>query len=497
MTTGSHWRVADGYSSPVMPVLSGCMGAVSAAHPLAVAAGQEILGQGGSAVDAAIAAQAVLCVVSPDACGIGGDLFAIIDDTHSVQAISGAGAAPASGHECAIDGANSITVPGLPGAWSVMHDRWGVLPLEACLKRATLIAENGFEVSAYLGRTLAAHDGRLRQNGSADCPWRHVKAGDKHVQPQLAEVLRAFARTGPACFYTGDMARAIVGRVRALGGALDLNDMADHQTGLTDPLQVNYNGVDVFLQPPPTQGVLLGMVLNNFANFHPADDIAAEHVAVELTEASFAYRDRAFEGPALLDQLLEIDVSRAGNRGGPRGYLHTAGVCVTDAQGMAVSSLVSVFDDFGSCVFVPELGIFLNNRAGGFTQGANSYAPGKRPVHTLAPALLRTAQGTLAIATPGADGQVQTLLQFIDRIIRRGEDLATAIAAPRWRSQAGKLLMEHRHPARSALAGRGHVIEPMVDGAMCFGAIACAGVDRAGMPYAVGDWRRENWAGVI
>ncbi|MFW6681646.1 gamma-glutamyltransferase [Komagataeibacter intermedius] len=202
MTTGSHWRVADGYSSPVMPVLSGCTGAVSAAHPLAVAAGQEILGQGGSAVDAAIAAQAVLCVVSPDACGIGGDLFAIIDDSQSVKAISGAGAAPASGHDCAIDGANSITVPGLPGAWSVMHDRWGVLPLEACLKRATLIAQNGFEVSACLGRTLAGHDERLRQNGSAACPWRHVKAGEKHVQPQLAEVLRAFARTGPACFYT-------------------------------------------------------------------------------------------------------------------------------------------------------------------------------------------------------------------------------------------------------------------------------------------------------
>ncbi|MBS1089714.1 gamma-glutamyltransferase [Gluconobacter wancherniae] len=493
----AEWRIAEGYSAAVRPVLTGCTGAVSAAHPLAVGAGQETLARGGSAVDAAIAAQAVLCVVSPDACGVGGDLFAIIDDGVGQHAVSGAGAAPLGASTCTDDGAGSITVPGLADAWAEMHSRWGKLDLATCLNRAIAIARDGFAVSPYLARTLAAHDGRLVKAGSTDCPWRNLASGTRHRQPALAALLQAFGEHGAGWFYGEQVATQVARRVQALGGALDVTDFKAHQTDVAAPLCVRFDGVDIFLQPPPTQGVLLGMVLNNLQSLRPDNPYAAEHIAIELTDASFAFRERAHEGAALLTQPLQIDTLRAANRGGPRGYLHTAGVCVTDADGMAVSSLVSVFDDFGSCVFVPEFGIFLNNRAGGFTSGPNAYAPGKTPVHTLAPAMIHSAKGKLAIATPGADGQVQTLLQCIDRMLRRDEDLASAIAAPRWRSQAGKLLIERNHPSAEALAARGHHIEFMTPGAMCFGAIACAGVDSNGMPYAAGDWRRENWAGVI
>jgi gamma-glutamyltranspeptidase/glutathione hydrolase len=166
-----------------------------------------------------------------------------------------------------------------------------------------------------------------------------------------------------------------------------------------------------------------------------------------------------------------------------------------DAQGMVISSLVSVFDDFGSCLFVPELGITLNNRAGGFTDGANAAAPGKRPVHTLAPALLTTAQGVLALATPGADGQVQTLLQILVAIQRERLDLARAIARPRWRSENGLLLIEQSHAGIDRLAALGHRVTALADGEMRFGAVVCAGrIDDE--PVAAADWRREIAAGV-
>jgi gamma-glutamyltranspeptidase/glutathione hydrolase len=215
-----------------------------------------------------------------------------------------------------------------------------------------------------------------------------------------------------------------------------------------------------------------------------------------LTNAAFAHRDEVAAGSALLARELPIDLERAANRGGPRAYLHTAGVACADAQGMVVSSLVSVFDDFGSAVFVPQLGITLNNRAGGFTAGDNQAAPGKRPVHTLAPAMLRLPLGMLALATPGADGQVQTLLQVLMALHGGESDLATAIAKPRWRSENGGLLIEASHPHVQALRTLGHRITPCTDGDSRFGAVVCAGF-LAAQTVAAADWRRQTAAGIV
>ncbi len=220
-----------------------------------------------------------------------------------------------------------------------------------------------------------------------------------------------------------------------------------------------------------------------------------DHAGIELTEASFAYRDRIGEGAKLLDKKLAFDMDKASHRGGPRAYLHTAGIAVADRHGVCISSLVSVFDDFGSAVFVPECGFVLNNRAGGFTQAPNDAAPGKRPVHTLAPALLETAQGLIALSTPGADGQVQTLLQVLSGLAIEGLDLAAAIGRPRWRSENGLLLIEESHDRRGLLAGLGHKVTPMRDGDMRAGAVTAAGfIDDA--PIACADWRRLTWSGI-
>ena len=164
--------------------------------------------------------------------------------------------------------------------------------------------------------------------------------------------------------------------------------------------------------------------------------------------------------------------------------------------GLCASSLVSVFDDFGSGVFVPEGGFVLHNRAAGFTQAPNDAAPGKTPVHTLAPALLETPRGPLALSTPGADGQVQTLLQVLAKFLIERVDIAAALDLPRWRSENGLLLFEASHPGREALSALGHDLVEMPDGDMRAGAVTLAGlIDDA--PIACADWRRYTWAGVL
>ncbi|HWJ36046.1 MAG TPA: gamma-glutamyltransferase [Steroidobacteraceae bacterium] len=488
--------LADSFSSPVRPVLEGRLGAISAAHPLAVAAGQEMLVAGGSAVDALIAAQAVLCVVAPDACGLGGDVLALVHEHgHDCVAVNGAGAAPFAMRVASADGADSITVPGIVDGWGQLNSRWGRLPLATALAPALRIARDGFPLPAPLAITVATHRARLLRGGAGAWPLLSLAAGERFVQPALAHLLGEIGDRGADGFYRGSAAAALVAAVRAGGGSLAHEDLAAHATDIRAPLTVRFGNVRVAVQPPMAQGVLLAMALQGLAKPRDLGDVPIDHVGIELTEAAFEYRSRVGEGAALLTHDLSVNLERAGRKGGPRAYLHTAGVATADAQGMVASSLVSVFDDFGSCVFVPELGITLNNRAGGFTDGANSAAPGKRPVHTLAPALVTGRHGTVALATPGADGQVQTLLQIIERVFRRNEDLATAIAAPRWRSEGGALLIEQGHAAAERLATLGHQLQVLKPGDVRFGAVVCAGtID--GVPIAVSDWRRHTWSGV-
>jgi gamma-glutamyltranspeptidase/glutathione hydrolase len=485
--------VAGSFSSDVRPVLRGRLGGVSAAHPLAVAAGQEMLLAGGSAADAAIAAQAALCVLTPDACGLGGDMLALVHVPGApAWAINGAGAAPSGIHEVAEDGPDSITVPGIVDAWCVLSKQHGRLPLARVLEPAVRLANASLRVSAGLAETLSKHRGRLERGGAQGWSLFDRQAGDRVNQARLGVALQNIGTQGRDAFYGGRAAIAISRAVRLLGGTLSEGDLETHESVVAAPLETAWKGFRVAVQPPMSQGVLLSMAL------HALPDVAADlldHVGIELTEAAFGYRADVEQGAALLEQPLPVDLRKASHRGGPRAYLHTAGVAASDADGGVISSLVSVFDDFGSCVYVPDLGITLNNRAGGFTSGANAPAPGKRPVHTLAPILLQTGQGMLGLATPGADGQVQTLLQVLMGIGCEGLDLAHALARPRWRSEGGKLFIEVSHPRRDVLGSLDHHVTPLPDGEVRFGAVVCAGfIDEE--PVVAADWRRETFAAV-
>jgi gamma-glutamyltranspeptidase/glutathione hydrolase len=486
--------VADSYSSRIRPVLAGSRGAIAAAHPLATAAGQEILCDGGSAVDAVVAAQAVLSVVSPDACGLGGDGFFLVRTSDgTTTAINGAGASPRGFAGPASDGGASVTTPGIVDAWDQMTERWGRLPLHRILAPAVRLARGGMLVTPGLARAVEAQRNRLVRGGAADWSLVAAEPGGRVVQLELANLLDRIAKERAAAFYFGAMADAVADAVARNGGTLDRADLAAHHTVFAHPVEIAWRGMRVMVQPPQSQGILLAMALKAMDERPAGSD--ADHAGVELTEAAFRCRDRVAEGASLLDEPLGFDPERAGRRGGPRAYLHTAGVAAADRHGMTVSSLASVFDDFGSGVFVPQGGFVLNNRCGGFTAGLNEPAPAKRPVHTLAPVLLETPAGPIGLSTPGADGQVQTLLQVLTAVFERGDDLATAIARPRWRSEDGTLLMESDHPLQEGLRGRGHRVEPMPPGHMKFGSVVAAGVID-GAPVAVSDWRREAWSGV-
>jgi gamma-glutamyltranspeptidase/glutathione hydrolase len=410
--------------------------------------------------------------------------------------VNGAGAAPMALAEVAAGGPDSITVPGIVDGWCQMSARWGRLALGRTLEPAIRIARGGFRVGGRLAANVTAHRDRLFQGGAHGWALLGLSAGSVWVQGELAALLAAIGRDGRAAFYDGANAKVIADAVQRQGGALSAADLSAHRTEIRVPITTRLGDVTVAVQPPMTQGVLLAMALAGLDRLGPLPAGLADHAGIELTEAAFAWRAHAAEGEALLALDLPVDFDRALHRGGPRAYLHTAGVAVSDRDGMTVSSLVSVFDDFGSCVFVPACGIVLNTRAGGFTEAPNDAAPGKRPVHTLAPALVLMDKGALALTTPGADGQVQTLLQVITGFARGGVDLARAIARPRWRSEGGAILIERSHPGIAQLEALGHQIRPLADGDTRFGAVVCAGqID--GAPVAVSDWRRQTWSGVV
>ncbi len=474
-------------------VATGRVGAIAAAHPAAAEAGSRILAAGGSAVDAVIAAQAVVCVTMPQAAGLGGDTLMLVRTAAGgVVAIGGTGLSPGQAPDGGFSstGGGSVTVPGLVDGWLTAHARWGRLELAAVLRPAVDLARAGVRLTAGLYSAVQGQRERLLAGGAEAWPLLQTWTGAGWRQPELADLLEAIAGSGRDAFYGGSMAAAICAAVRGCGGSLDQDDLAAQESLVGRPVSVDWDGGLAHVQPPSSQGVLLAMVLS-FLEGDRSGGPPGDHLLVELSEAAFAFRSDCGKGAALLGGSLVVDRERASRRGGPRAYLHTAGVAAADADGMVVSSLVSVFDDFGSAVFVPEGGFVLNNRAAGFTDGNNAPGPGKRPVHTLAPAMLEQSDGSvLALATPGADGQVQTLLQILARIRYGNCSLPAAVAAPRWRSESGALLIEADHPAAADLHRRGHQLREKEAGDAVFGAVVAAGASPAG-PFAAADWRRN------
>ncbi len=476
--------------------------AVSAGHPAAIAAATTIAKAGGNAVDAAVAAAFALAVVLPDACGLGGDaLLTIRTGDGQATSFNGVGTAPA-GLQLPLpgDGAKLATVPGFVAGLADAHARFGTLGWDQLIAPAVDLAVTGTEVSQSLADGVADHADRLRRGGGENWPWlgdRPPATGAVVRQPGLADALLLIAQHGTEGFATGPVAAAITRAAAREGGTLTETDLAAHRTVVLEPVSVRFGDATILLQPPSSQAILLGVALAALEGRASTGGAAAVHDAVEAIVGAFAYRDRVLTDPpeALLERGRSMVVpERGGERVGPAGYNHTTGVCTADAGGVVVSMLISVFDDFGCATVVPEYGFLLNDRllgAASDPESPNAAAPGRRPVHTLAPIVVKRAGSALALATPGADGQVQVLLQLLRDVIEQGSDLSSALDAPRWRSVGAQLAVESTYPQdlTSDLEALGHSIDRRDFGDGLFGA-ACAAEAKGGQVSAWADPRR-------
>jgi len=491
--TGS---VAD-VEAPSRGPVYGARRAIAAEHPAASLIGMNALQRGANAIDAAIAASAVNVVVKPHWTHLGGDAFVLIwrRESDTVECLNAGGRAS---RHATLDsfaggipthGAVASTVPGLVDAWIELHSRRGSRPLDELLAPAIALAELGFPVSQRLAgamRMLAESglriDDETRRTFLVDGA-RPYGPGETFRQPELAETLRRIAADGREGFYSGATGRAIVGAMRAAGGLIDEEDLAQPAALWHDPLSTTYRGVTVYEQALPSQGFILLLALNILEQVPLRDwglgSADAVHAMVEATRLAFADGRRYAADPLAeavpIVELLskerartraqEIDRKRAKRHEAAPARSDTTSFVVAD-ETTVVSFIQSVFWPWGSGVTIPGTGVLMNNRMTGFSidpQSPNCVAPGKRTVHTLN-TFLAVKDGELVAGggTPGGDFQVQCNLQTIAGIIDWGLDLQAAIDAPRWVTVGRDVLaLEARFPAGviDDLRARGHAVE--------------------------------------
>lgn len=477
-------------------------GMVATAVPVASAAGVSMLDRGGNAIDAAIAAAAVLCVVEPMMTGVGGDAFVLLWSAREgrVVALNGSGRAPAAATRDAYlargltaippGGILSATVPGAVHAWQALSQRLGALPLGVALEPAIRCAEQGFAVTELVAHywDLLHRLGCLR-NDAARASWlldgRAPRAGEWFRAPGLARVLRDVASGGAESFYRGEAARAIVAASRAEGGCFEMEDLAQHASTWVDPIETTYRGVDVVELPPNGQGLAALEALNILECLEPAAATSALdwHRRIEAIKLAFADRSAYLADPEYSDVPVRalLDKGYAKRRAARIGEHALEGVtaglegdttylCAADEQGNLVSFIQSLFTGFGSGIGCGDTGIVLQSRGAGFVLDAahpNCLAPGKRPFHTIIPGLLlRNGRPSTAFGLMGGDVQPQSHLNFVANLVDHGLNVQEALDRPRFRFQGGRavaieapgLAVDEGGTLGDALARRGHEV---------------------------------------
>ena len=468
-------------------------GMVCAVDHLAAAAGADLLRRGGSAADAAVAANAVLAVTSQHHCGMGGDLFALVHDgtTAAPAALAssgraGSGADPdrlrAEGHTAmpATGDVRATPVPGCVDGWLALHERYGRLPLADVLSAARSYAIDGFPASV----TLAGAAPTLPDPGDFAGVRR---PGDLVRRPGVARALDAVVEQGRAGFYEGEFGE---GLLRLGNGEYDAADLARPIADWVDPVGLDAFGRRIWSTPPPSQGYLTpaaAWIADDLDLPTDPDDPQWAHLLIEAArQAAYDRVDVLHEhaDPAALlaperlaPRRAAIDPRRAAVLGDRYAGGGTTYVCAVDADRLGVSLIQSNAAGFGSTLYEPNTGIFLQNRGIGFSLQPGhlaEYGPGKRPPHTLSPALVTHPDGHLAavLGTMGGDSQPQVLVQLLARLFRAGQSPADAIAAGRWRlasegpfdtwRRRGEVAVHvegHAPPWHTGLVDRGHVVE--------------------------------------
>ncbi len=476
-------------------------GMVASPHHLASSAGLRVLEDGGSAMDAVIAANAMLTVLYPDQTAIGGDCFFLAFSQSSGETVafngSGAAAQDASASQLRDQGFSgmpskgglTVTVPGTIDAWAQGHERFGKLEFERLLRPAVTLARDGFPVSARLAAVF------LRQQELIG-EWTSLLAmmfpqgeppreGSLLGFPDLARTLADIGKRGRDAFYTGTTAQAIVDAVQGSGGWLITDDLERHEGEWVDPVAFDFEGTTVLTTPPNSQGITAQIALGLAArdlNDRPWGSARQVHSLIEASRRAYGVRDEhlgdprfldidtaAFLDGTFLDSLwADFDADSAS-----RGYDSRAGdtvyLCAVDRDGNAVSMIQSLFGAFGSCVVAGTAGILLQNRGSYFSLidgHPNELQGGKRTLHTLMPSMLFDKLGLLGpIGTQGGDAQAQIQLQLITNMLLHDMEPQPAIDAPRWISSGtgggrSAVVLESGFPdgAVQGLTARGHAV---------------------------------------
>jgi gamma-glutamyltranspeptidase len=456
---------------------SGSSWAIATAHRLATEAGGAAFEHGGNAIDAALAAAVTIAVTYPQACGVGGDLFALVQrPAGDVVAINASGRAPlatdvdtvrrAGDGSMPEHGPFSITVPGAVSGWKQLHGQGSALPWADAFDPAIAAAYEGVEVSGGLAETLTSEADRLAADPGMRSTFfregRPLDVGDRFVQPALGSTLEALAAQGPGALYRSDVGSRYVDGLRSLGCPIALRDLEAHEAELGSPLRARYRDLDILVSPPNSQGFALLEILACVERIGiDPDPFGADASALALAiRGAAADRDRHLADPehmrihpsTLLDDghLASLgDDIRAGlagpaARSGPSGLVDrpaagdTIALVVADAQGFAISLIQSLFDGLGSGILEPDTGIVAHSRGACFTLEPghpNELAPGKRPAHTLLPVIAqREGRPAIVAGTMGGYAQPQIDASTLIRRIDLGESPAGAVAAPRWLS---------------------------------------------------------------
>ena len=495
----------DGPAWPTRAVARSTRAMVASPHALATAAGVDVLRRGGNAVDAAIAANAVLSVVYPASCGIGGDAFWIVHDPRDQRTAgyNGSGRTPRAASLDRLPdgvlpqrGALAVTVPGAVRSWEDVGRAHGTRGLDELLAPAERYARDGVAVTDVVANYARLNEPVLRADAEAARIFLRdgvPRAGDVLRNPDLAETLAAIRRHGADALYTGAIAESVVRTLNRGGNLMTLDDLAAHRTEPTTPLRIRWHGGELLAHPPNSQAALLLLGAGMLAGDADAPESLWHHLGVEAMKRAVAIRDATFRDPAFgpvgieacltPEALSALRASIDPERASPREQVPDRGstifLCVVDENGMAVSLIESLYMNFGSGIVAEGTGIVLQNRGAYFSTRPghpNVYEGGKRPVHTLSPPMfLRDGRPEVVFGAMGGDGQPQILLQIVHQLLERGLDVQHALDHPRWvygRHQLTErpelatgemVLIESRMPEQivAGLARRGHKLEPL------------------------------------
>jgi gamma-glutamyltranspeptidase/glutathione hydrolase len=430
-------------------------------HPLATEAGVEALRAGGTAVDAAVAANAMLAVVYCNSCGLGGDAFALVWEPSEARlhGYNGSGRSPAAltieairaaGHDTMPPrGPLPITVPGGLDTWVELLGRFGRRSLAEALMPAARIAEDGYRLTGINVRSIAA--GLPTFDGAARAIFGAAgDVGSTFRQPLLAATLRTLADRGRDAYYGGPIGDEIARAIGAAGGALTADDIAAHRGDWVDPISTTYHGTEVATIPPNSQGITALMALNVLSILDWPPELRI-HAQIEAVKVAWSERDRCVADPdrgladpsALLSEAharwlgsrLSPDATHRFTPTNPPGG-GTVYLCAADADGMMVSLIESNYMGFGSGVMGGSTGIMLQNRGAYFSLDPahpNALRPRSRTLHTLMPGmLLRDGRAEVALGAMGGDGQPQTMVQLVTGFVDDGLAPQALVDRPRW-----------------------------------------------------------------